>query len=274
MYMSEASRARKLARRTRRAERKALKKARKEARRLERRTLKEAHRARKEARRLERQTQREEIYDPYEPPSYAHSVAPAASRRSNLRASVAPAASWRSGLDLRAPPGQTFPEWEKIVTHAIDSLGGIRVSNTDVSRTLDSSIDVDIEIDGEVATPDKLNVVETLGDGSCLVHAFLTSCSALYRAIPYSHRERVGQEVRRQLRLPGPATSWLGDEYIFHLTRIARNSVIYMTMQADYTENVRIVGDSGPYIILANQDGVHYTSVTFQNKYVVKHVFI
>ena len=257
--MSRASRARKLERRTRRAEKKARKRARKEARRLERRTLKAEHRARKEARRLER-TRR--AYDPYA------SVAPFAP-------SVAPS-QWRSGLNLRTQPGQTFPEWDKIVAKAIDSLGSVPVSNADVSRTLDSNIRVVLEIDGERATPETLNVVDTKSDGSCLVHAFLTSCSALYRAIPYSHKGRVGQEVRRQLGLPAfeDGSNYLSDKYMFALTQVARNRVLYIALLAGELQHKSVIGETGPYIIIANENGVHYTAITFKGKYVVQRVFI
>lgn len=178
-------------------------------------------------------------------------------------------------MNLRTQKGQTFPEWDKIVTKAVDSLGGVPVSNADVSRTLSSTLYVDLEIDGEFAAPETLNVVETIGDGSCLVHAFLTSCSALYRAVPYSHRGRVGQEVRRQLRLPEieDGTSHLSDKYIHALTKVARNRVLYVALLAGELQHQSVIGDSGPYIIIANEDGIHYTTITFKGKYVVQDVF-
>jgi hypothetical protein len=117
--------------------------------------------------------------------------------------------------------------------------------------------------------------VETIGDGSCLVHAFLTCCSALYRAIPYSHRGQVGQEVRRQLRIPETeeGTTYLSDRYIEELTKVARNRVFYIALLAGELQHQSEIGDTGPYIIIANENGVHYTTVTFKGKYVVQSLF-
>lgn len=40
-------------------------------------------------------------------------------------------------------------------------------------------------------------VVQTVGDGDCLIHAFLTSVSSAYRKIPFAQRSKTGGKFRR-----------------------------------------------------------------------------
>jgi hypothetical protein len=170
-------------------------------------------------------------------------------------------------------PENTFPEWDALVRRALKG----EPPPGDVSQSGPLHYKkTNMLIDGEQVKPADFKKVTTVGDGTCLVHAYLTSTSALYRSIPYAEKSAVGMEVRRRLKLPGSGSDWLGDEHLDALNAIANTQLLYINKVSGQTM-ARVVSPpnaDGPFIIIVNEGSSHYSSVTYKGQYVVDSVVV
>ena len=173
---------------------------------------------------------------------------------------------------------ETFPEWEALVRTALNvKVPPVFWLGNDVSENGPLNyLQTNILIDGEQVEPADFEKVNTVGDGTCLVHAYLTSTSALYRAIAYNEKSAVGMKVRSLLNIPGSGSDWLGDEYIEQLNQVAKTQLLYIN-KVPGQNMARVVSPAnadGPFIMIVNEGNRHYSSVTFKGKYVVDTVFV
>jgi hypothetical protein len=130
-------------------------------------------------------------------------------------------------------------------------------------------------------------VIQTVGDGDCLVHAFLHSMSSAYRRISYRNRGTIGQRFRREYiaprvddeedRLFFEGTRYLEDNHILILGNIFHvNFIIFNEVprggRANLPRNARNnitfldVEDGMSWILLHNKlsshrGADHYSSV-------------
>ena len=173
---------------------------------------------------------------------------------------------------------EKFPAWEALVRTALNvEVQQVFWLGNDVSQNEPLNYpETNIIINGEQVTPADFKKVNTVGDGTCLVHAYLTSTSALYRAIPYNEKSAVGMRVRRLLDIPGSGSDWLDDEYIDQLNQVANTQLLYINKVQGQTmaSVVSPLNADGPFIMIVNENSRHYSSVTFKGKYVVKTVTV
>lgn len=132
------------------------------------------------------------------------------------------------------------------------------------------------------------NVIKTIGDGDCLIHAFLTAISPSYRRIPFQQRSKVGGAVRRDFIAPlitdpedrafFESNKYLEDKHIqllgeiFHYNFIIFQEVPKKHRRADLPPNAMNninfidVKTGDPWVLLHNKLGIssggdHYSAV-------------
>jgi hypothetical protein len=131
------------------------------------------------------------------------------------------------------------------------------------------------KINGQEIAEHDIKMIKTESDGTCLIHAFLTSCSDKYRSLPYSddtakmNRSIVGKWLRHNV-FDFPGNDWLYDDAIPKLAAYAGVRFIYIKLTADKRiREVERMGDYGPFVLLTNIDGTHFTAATFKKQYLV-----
>lgn len=172
----------------------------------------------------------------------------------------------------------TFPEWDDKVRTALKTLKGKLRPIADVSESEPLNYKkTNIEIDDEKVDPKELRKVKTIGDGTCLIHAYLTSTSEVYRSIPYKEKSAVGIEVRRMLQLPeSESDGWLSDDHLEALNAVAGTQLLYINKVKGQTiaRVVSPVDAAGPFIIIVNEGSNHFSGVTYKGQYSVDKVLV
>ena len=132
-------------------------------------------------------------------------------------------------------------------------------------------------------------IVKTVGDGDCLIHAFLTSVSPSYRRIPMEDRTDVGGAIRRDFLAPRITDDtetrefFEGDEYLedqhiltlgtlFHINFIVFQEVPKrhkrLNLPANAVNNINYleIGTGWPWVMVHNKLGTtqgadHYSAI-------------
>jgi hypothetical protein len=123
-------------------------------------------------------------------------------------------------------------------------------------------------------------IIQTSGDGDCLIHAILTALSPSYQKIPYAERSAVGGAVRRnyladkvdpEMRQFFLSRQYLLGEHLEELTRILQfNFIIFQEVpKGGYgTNSIAAVSNNNDsdYILIHNRitpggGGDHYSAV-------------
>ena len=158
-----------------------------------------------------------------------------------------------------------------------------RLSTEVVSRKADGTIKREplprqVAIQTKIDTSDWITA-KTVGDGTCMLHAFLQSVSETYRRIPHDERDLVGQWFRKAVLLPqyptddedfavaiarvSDMTEFLEQDDLQRLVDTFQINIIVLTT----TGNLLLIlkpmdGFQGkPYIFMVNNSEIHYSSI-------------
>jgi hypothetical protein len=158
-----------------------------------------------------------------------------------------------------------------------------RLSTQIVSRLPDGTKKVEL-LPRQVAIQAKIDTsgwgtAKTVGDGTCMLHAFLQSTSEVYRKIPHNERNLVGQWFRTAVLLPQYPTD--DEDYAVAIARVS--DMIEFLEQDDLQKlvdtfqiNIVVLTTTGnllliikpmkgfqakPYIFMVNNDEDHYSSI-------------
>ena len=125
---------------------------------------------------------------------------------------------------------------------------------------------------GHVESIDDWEIMNTIGDGSCLVHAFLLLLSMYYRTLSLDDKKRVAHAFRHHIAdtmdgltaaettLLHAVDAWLNDgiaEKVAHWLGYGLITVSLLQTQFDSPEpQLMSTDDNLPYLIIANSGGV------------------
>lgn len=127
----------------------------------------------------------------------------------------------------------------------------------------------------------KLRTIHTVGDGTCLIHAFLTSTSKNYRRLSYSNKRIAGQEFREnfseELNIPSDYRIYIDDVGIQNISNIFKyNFLIFHYTPSSNLCDIRFVYvgneiiNNYPWIMNYNTENNHFSAVmsTENNQYI------